>query len=257
MKALLALTNHNIEFALQALAGAKNMPKISVLDIDHKVPAATDDAHILLSPTAAVTARNARLLNECPNIIMLVFDAPVLCKEIGCDMLDVEKQTLDWMFRYRHLDPRDVVNAVRRAMSSTTQVKIAKKQVDMSTKLLKRVYGSIMGKFLTFMYKVPDTDKRLELQKQLFDSWWQSNTKAAIEYINARYPRNAAAAEFIGHINGDDGLRFGAAVAEMRITKDAGKPISYAKLSKKHGVSSFDLRYFSKGRGRDLKEKEE
>jgi len=250
MKALLAVTNHNIDFVQQALSRMKGCPTVSVLDVGAVIATATKDSHVLLVPTVATAVKNKTVLNKCPNIIVIVFDAPVLCKEIGATLLDVEKQTLDYVFRYHHLEPRDVMLAVRKALANQEPVLLKKQVIAMSTKLLKRVFGSIIGKFLTFMYKVPDTDKRAELQRHVFNAWWSGDVKLLVEFLKQRYPKNEAAAVFAKEVQEPDGLRFMAAVAEIRRLKDAGKPVSYAKISKAHKVSAFDLRYFSKVRGK-------
>lgn len=247
MKALYALTAHNIDFAQQALNKLKDCPKVSVLNLDHKIEAPNTQSHVLLIPTVQVLKRNARVLNDCPNIVVIVFDAPVLCKEIGAEMLDIEKQTLDYKFTYRRLEHRDVNHAVKAALNGPGGVKIKKATIDMSTKLLKRVYGSILGKFLTFMYKVPDTDKRQELQRLVFAAWWNNDMDSLRKALEKRYAKNAAAQEFLAHLDAADGTAFLAAVQRMRELREAGKPVPYAKLSKDFKVSAYDLKYYAKG----------
>lgn len=247
MKALFSLTNHNIHFAASALAKWAECPKVSVLSLDHVINTPTSERHVLLVPTVQVLKRNARMLNDCPNIVVIVFDAPVLCKEVGAHALDVERQTLDFKFTFHHLEPRDIVHAVRTAFAGSAVAKITKQQIDMSTKLLKRVYGSIIGRFLTFMYKVPDTDKRAELQKAVFGAWWNDDVPGLIKYLEQRYPKNKHAQDFVQQLNEKDGVAFLAAVKRLRELRDAGKKVAYPQLSKEFKVSVFDLRYFAKG----------
>lgn len=248
MKALLALTSHNIDFCQQALARWKDCPKVSVLGIDMKIEAPSKQQHVLLIPTAATTIKNLRVLNDCPNITVIVFDAPVLCKELGATLLDVEKQTLDYSFRFRKLEFRDVTTVVKRAFLSKDDVKVKRSTIDMSTKLLKRVHGSVLGKFLTFLYRIPDTDRRIELQKEVFDAWWSGDVSAVRKYLQRKYPKNAAAQEFAADLDSEDGKNFVLAVGALRKLKETNKPVAYEKLAKAHKVSAYDLRYYAKGK---------
>lgn len=248
MKALLALTNHNIDFCQEALVKMVGCPPVSVISIDYTIPEPTKDTHVLLVPTVATAVRNARVLNKSPNIIVIVFDAPVLCVEIGAQLLDVEKQTLDFVFRYRQLEYAEVRKAVRTALAAKEPAVITRQKIDMSTKLLKRAYGSIIAKFLTFIYKIPDTDRRQEIQKHVFDAWWSGDLTGVKAFLATRYKKNAAAAEFSKELDSKDSHRFLAALAEIRKLKEAGKAVSYQKISKAHKISVFDLRYFTKVR---------
>lgn len=248
MKALLALTNHNIDFCQQSLARMKDCPPVAILKIDDLIKQPTSKQHILLVPTVATLLRNATVLNQCPEILVIVFDAPVLCGEVNAQMLDVEKQTFDFLFTFKHLESADMLRMVRKALASAEQVQIKKQTVDMSTKLLKRAYGSIIGKLLTFIYKVPDTDRRQEIQQTIFAAWWNGKPQDALEFLRKRYSKNAAAQEFIKHLQGEDARRFAAAIADVRTLKDNQKPVNLPKISKAHKVSVYDLRYYSKVR---------
>lgn len=250
MQALLAFTSHNISFVQQSLLKLKGCPPVSVIDIDAKIKSVTEKPHVLLVPTVETLVRNAQVLNQCPRVIAIVFDAPVLCKEVGAPLLDVEVQTLDYAFRFRKLEPRDVVHHVKRALAATQPVKIEKKKVDTGTRLLKRTHGSIIGKYMTFLYKVPDTDKRQELQKQVFAAWWDNKVDELLTFLAKRYPKNAAATEFVQQLKEPEAQRFTQAVAELKKAKLASKPLAYDKVAKKFQISPFDLRYLLKTVGR-------
>jgi hypothetical protein len=243
MKALIAITHHNLDFVANAVQPYLQRNKdvlLKTMDIDGKLPGPTKKKAILLIPTVATVKANATVLNKCPNVVVLVFDAPLMCVELkNAKMLDVEKNTPSYVFKFRRLAPHDVSHAVSAAFRNEENQKLDTKVLDVGMRLLKRTRGSVVSKFITFMYKIPNTNRRNQVQATLFDFIWRGKINDAKAYIKKNYS-NTQAENLVLFFDTEDARAFFKAIEHVR-TKPRK---SYAELAKHYHVNKFDLTYF-------------
>lgn len=243
MKSLLAITHHNIDFisnALQPFLRRNQDTVFKIMDIDGKLAKPTAKKAIVIVPTVATVKANATVLNQCKNAVVLVFDAPLMCTELkGARLLDVEKNTPSYVFKFRRLEQHDVTHAISQAFKSEEPFKLNTKTLDIGMRLLKRTRGSVISKFITFMYKIPNTNRRNQVQAILFDSIWHGKIEEAKKYLKKHYS-NTQAINLITYLDSPEAKAFFKALEHVR-TKPRK---SYADLAKQYNVSKFDLTYF-------------
>ncbi len=262
MKALIGITNHNVAFvsrALERYAKREDIP-LKILSVDAKLKKPTQKRLLLLVPTVGGIRANYEVLNGSPNVVTFVFDAAIQCSELKpITLLDVAKNTPSYLFKFKPLQPEDIVVAAKRSFARDQSIKIKHQTINVSAKLLKLTYDSLIASFLTFMYKIPNTDKRLELQDTLFDFLWEGKLNDALRYIEKRYD-NEASRTFTDFLRKPIAKQFVAALADIKaqLSKGDGKKkrsVNYAKISKKHLVSKFDLKYIMKARHQKARRK--
>lgn len=177
MKALYGISNSNIHTVSKLFSKYKDL-KVQVLGFDDNVVPKTQ---ILLVPTVSLFLSNRKAINKT-NSVVFVFDTPSLLMYLKpIELLDATLVT-SWTFNLKQLQESDIKKIVKRHTNTKEKVQVEKLTVDLIPKLLGASAPSVMKPILTFLYKIPDANKRLEYRKQVM--LWFATEKMSVEDLH-------------------------------------------------------------------------
>lgn len=250
MKILYGITNNNICTVAQYIEDwKKGLPEDRKARLVTQILGFEDDTlksgiKVLLVPSTSVFTKNLTLINKA-NAVVFVFDAAVRCEYLQpIQMLDVQSKTSSYSYTFRAIDSTYIIEKLRTGLVLSNELEISTNTVKVIPAMLDQVRGrSLMQPILTYLYKIPDTDKRYQYQAIILK--WLVSTDSLAE-LKKQLPDHSQpqTLALIKCLETPPGVEGRQAVNEVLELRKAGKAVIYDKLAKKYpNIDTFDVRY--------------
>lgn len=244
MKAVLTVSNNCIADTLKLVnrwaEGHPKKPKVELIGFGEKLR----DADVLLLPASSMLYSAREKLAKMKSVV-IVFDAPLQCTMIQpATHLDIEYQRPSYKCAFRKLTQGLVSEELDKAFGAKS-VDIEWERIEVAPRLMNQQLTSILNPIMTFLHSVRDPDNRQHYQKLVY-TWLFSDAPVSALQSKIMEDGNykkvpAALAKLVEAMTPMDKAR--EAFREVLSRTEAGKAVSYKKLSAKYGVAVFDLRY--------------
>ncbi len=251
MKDILGISNNNIFGVYQTIKNCvdnlddKEQAKYRVQSLGFS-EAPKSGATIILVPTVARFLKQIDALNAS-NAIVLVFDTPVLLEYLKpIKLLDCKKKA-SYLYQFVELTTDKLMTTINTGFTGK-RMQVESQTIDVIPTILNSVHGSILNHILTFLYSVPNTDKRYQYQNIIY-SWIQSQDDVdhlEIKLKTLMKKKSVGFTKFIEYMKSDITANTRAAIKEIFELKAKKKPIMYKRISSVHQVNEFDLKYLLK-----------
>lgn len=249
MRSLLGVTNHNISHVTNALALLKRKKKYKKLKVEmvgfgHPC---TGKADIILVPLISTFISNLKTLNKSKAMVV-VFDNPVKCEQLKpINLVDIEKKRSGYNYTFRFINNKEMSGILAKHIDSTDKITVKKETIDVIPNLLKQQGSSVLNFIQEFVYTMPNTDQRMDMQKIIY-KWIAKNQdiptleKKIMKLGNfKKIPK--ALTRLTEHLVSKEFDLYKRAIQEYLEKKKSGKSASYESLSKKYKIDKFDIRY--------------
>jgi len=249
VKKLFGVTNNNIAHlshhirAFRDLLSPEKKKKlrVQILDFEEKV---RDTVNVLLVPSITLFNNNLRDINDS-NAVVFVFGPPVRCEYLyPITLLDVQQKRNSFTYLFvPELTYEIVEKALLTGLRSPNTTIVDQRALDVIPTLLDETKGSIMQAIMSYLYKVPNTDKR-QWQQSLIFSWLLSDYDEEQLYLALGTTKNKNLDKLVAFFNSELGMQSRAALKEVTELRRLKKPVIYKSMAKKYPkLDMFDLRY--------------
>lgn len=251
MKALYGLGNHSVYSVRKTLRGHSKDLRVQVIHSECRVDQTAD---VLLVSNVSNFLRVRKELNAS-NAVVFVFDTPVLLEYLKpIVLLDVKKRA---SFRYSYVDLR-AETLIRALSEKTTKITVESFTIDLIPKLLEGTFPSIMKPVLTFLYTIPDLEKRLLFRFQILTYMMNrrvgaDDLKQTLIELSRQKKSYRALDDLIDFLTTDSVKATRKVLRKVSKAKKQGKSVKIDKLCEEYKVNSFDVRYVSKAFQADQK----
>jgi hypothetical protein len=210
-----------------------------IMPDDVRTSSFDDDAHIWI----VVSSQTLELLKEkrvnMSKVTVIIVDNVVLATQYqGIVLLDC-KQTRSYQFKFQPLDSEMVLSL--REGSTNTSVDINAVRVDILPELLNAQPPSVLSPVMTYIYTIPDTDKR---SKYLADIFNCIQTQQSITKLDWFKRDNKKMSDLNDWLEGDIGKK---ACIDISNALNKVKPTDgdkeFKQLADEFGVAKFDINY--------------
>jgi hypothetical protein len=175
------------------------------------------------------------ILSDGHNVFLL--DSPVFCSNYrNIELLDVVSKTRSFKFVFRPLEVSDIVTALK---SPGASIDTVRDKVDIIPHLLADTPASALHYIQTFLYSVPDVDKRSRWSHDLFLSIEKGTPFKDLDWFK---PTNQKHRAFLEWSESEEGQKILAAL-HSAVNIASRSTADLKRLEREYGVSRFDIRY--------------
>lgn len=259
MRGLFGICRNNIFKVLNILEKGK-VENIRVLQLsDEKIR-----GDVVFVPSIDIFIAKRKLLNKSKAVV-IVFDAAVRCERlVPIELLDIHSRTEAFIYKFKPLTPTKLLTLVKEALNADpTSIKVVTQTIDVIPRILHNEIPSLLSPVLTFLYSVANTDARAEYSEIIY-SWLLSDqstklikqplikkgaSESLVNALTKAFTKNKELAKL------RDAITAVAKAREQISTSGKKKAVPYKAISKKFGVSLYDMKYFLSTVKRTAKEK--
>lgn len=251
-RALIGLSNTSIYKTQQLLRryfkDDADPPKIKILGFEDRPTAAQLDDVVLLVPTVALMQDRASVLTEA-NCVVILYGPPVVLDYLtDVPKPDVQVKPNSFTYRFIDVSADTLGDLVRDGLAHKGGLEIKSPEASVIPTMLHRTPGSIAGAILNYLYSMPDHNLRMKIQHVIYTWLGTSATTEELEqtlYAVTGVPRKRPVAlnRLLTFLDSEDGQKAKSAMCHVQELKKADKPVAAKAISKKFGLSEYDVSY--------------
>lgn len=250
MRVLYGLGNHSIFHVQRTLKEHNRALKLQTLGLATSVK---PGAEVILVHTVTNFNRKRKDLNAS-DAVVIVFDTPVLLETLDpIELLDA-KRIAPLRYAFTPFSKEELLTRLNVSGNVTAQ----RQEVDVIPTLLNSTFPSIMKPMLTFLYSIPNTDKRIDYRFQLLrylikPKISMKDLRKSLIALSRQKETSTNLDELLDFFTTEQVANTRKVLGAIRKAKKAGHPPRIDKLCEEHRVSAFDVKYIQKVYYRDKK----
>lgn len=250
MRALYGLGNHSIFHVQRTLKAHSKELRLQTLGLSASVK---PNAEVILVPTVSNFIRKRKDL-LASDAIVIVFDTPVLMATLQpLEILDAKKLG-PLRYSFTTLSKETLIAKIQ----TTGNVDVVKNEVDVISRLLDSTAPSIMKPILSFLYSIPNAEKRIDYRFQLLryltnPKLSRKDLRKSLIALSRQKGSSSSVDDLLEFFATDQVINTRTVLGLIRKAKKSGKAPKVDRLCEQQKVSAFDVKYIQKAYASDKK----
>lgn len=251
-RSFIGLCNTNIRDCIAMLNEISDRPVYTIIDVEDvkklnyfSVPSGT-----LLFASMQVFSQFFSYVYSLLTHDIIVFAPAVLLEYLqSINMVDADYQPNTFKYMYKKL----TVDMLKTALDTKTSDILVQKPITLLPTLLKNEPGTITTPILNFLYTIQPAEDRKQVSDYVFNWLYSNESVDDLEEaltdacrLNVRKNRHEAFLKLREFIESDLGVGIRSALREAKKQGLSGTNVEVNSLSKKYGVTTYDLKYIIK-----------